>query len=186
MNEKDRIKKELESLSPFLSKLEKKEDGGFQLPPNYFSKLEDTLLQQSRDLEEQESPMEAWKTWLAAQVEQLFVNRIAVGALASVIVVVGLFFLFGGDGMSPNEPSSGPLADVSLQVLPDELTNQEIMQYVSDHIDEFDTELIVGSMVSGDHDIIDLEGESFDAEEIDAVIETLVEEIDLQELERLF
>ena len=169
MNRKNEIKEELQEHSPFLSKL-KEEELPFKVPDHYFQNLQEEVL---RQVKTEAAPANTQKTWLdqlLEQVQWLLQPRPAL-AFASIVllIAVGLNFLSTSDEVT----SDFSLADLS---------EEEIRNYVSDNLDEFDIDLILQVNASDPewelNPTLDLE----DAE-LEQYLDEIIDEIEEEDLE---
>ena len=167
---KKEILDELKDIAPFLSEMEKKD--GFQVPENYFNELSDKILAEL-DLSEKvvaPAPRESNPSWwdqLLEQISILFQPRVAVGFGVVLVLMVSLF-LFTNDG---GEAQQGVLADV---------TAEEASQYILDHIDDFEEELLMEALADVEGEV-SLDEMNFDEAELNEYLDELTDS-DLEEL----
>jgi hypothetical protein len=128
------VKKELNELSPFLADL-KKEDP-FKTPKFYFDTLPDKVLEKARrevithsaspQLEKYYSLTERINNWLSSILQPRYAVAIAT---VSLLIVAGWFFM-----KQQNKTTIESTADI---------TKEEIHQYITENIHEFDENLII-------------------------------------------
>lgn len=163
MDKRNEIREELNELSPFLSKLKDKGDG-FTTPVNYFDSLSAEIMQKT-GLNKQKQPG-IWEQFINS-LHLLLQPRYAM-ALASlaILIVAGLYFL------KPNTTNS------SFQPIMAELTTEEIGDYITSHIDEFEMELLV----EAEEEEVEIPVEQ---QEMEEYLDNIIDEIDIEELEEL-
>jgi len=171
-NAKKEIEEELEKLAPSLSKLKKEEH--FEVPKDYFQQLPDQIFKQL-DLGKNHSavevaPRRSWLDDLTERLSFLFQPRVGIAFGAVLILLASIFLLnqntaeVGVD--SPNIAS---------------LTTDEMEQYLSDNIDEFEEETFYD--LADEIAIVELE--EVNEEELDDYLDEIIDDIDESELEDL-
>ena len=179
MHSKDEIKKELEELSPFLANLKAKEDP-FKVPTNYFDGLSDQIMGRIQEevvvetiVEKQERV--SWVDRLVEQIQLLLQPQYAL-SLASVVLllVAGTYFFW------PESNFNTP----DLQTLTEGISEDELIQYLSTHIDEFEVNQFVDAGIQ-DLNIEFFKGSEMDLEEMDELMDNLLEDLDESSLEEL-
>lgn len=169
MNRKNEIKEELKEHSPFLSKL-KEEELPFKVPDRYFQNLQAEVL---RQVKAEEAPAKAQKIWLEQLLEQIkwWLQPRPALALASMVllVAVGLNFLSN---------NSTATSDFSLA----DLSEEEIRNYVSDNLDEFDLDLILQVNASDPEWELNPTLDLKDAE-LEQYLDEIIDEIEEEDLE---
>lgn len=177
MKEKDKIKEELEALSPLLARM--KEAGGqpFRVPEGYFKALPDDVLRRARAEEglarekrsarpENRSP--GWLQWL-------LIPQWAAGIAIALLLVAAGAYLFWPQ-------PAGPYPEDALAGISDE----EAKTYISEHIGEFELELMLEASVVSAGDVPEVEIlPDIQQEDLDLYLEDLIEDISLDELEEL-
>lgn len=126
MDQKDKIKKELEDISPFLAKLKK--ENPFEVPANYFERLPDQIMEQARLTRVERPPTKVfWLDRLTASLAFMLRPQMAFALLCLVA------FTWAGTYMWKSQTKT--------------LASQEnyIEKYIADHIDEFDMEILAQS-----------------------------------------
>lgn len=178
MNEKDKIRKELEGLSPLLLKM--KEQGGrpFRVPEGYFEYLPGEVLRRARAEEgliKDHPPATADSTGLLAWLQGWFTPRRAMAlATVSLLVAAGIF-LFWPQPLQPGPEEA--LAGIS---------GEEAKAYVSDNIGEFGLDLLLEAAVVSADEVPEMEVlPDIGQEDIDQYLDELIEEMSLDELEEL-
>ena len=174
MDQEKDIKKELEEISPFLAGLDKKQD--FKVPVNYFENLQDEIWEKVRPQqvvvqEKQVSP--TWLEQVEAFIASLFQPRMAL-AMASVLVLLtaGWFFLQDTEGTSLPLAEENPLFE-------------EASDYLAQHLDDFDAELLL-QLELDDEELSQVGESSFPGvEELDDFFDEMLDEVDMDDLEQL-
>jgi hypothetical protein len=171
MKNRDDIQKELQELSPFLSKLKAQEQQP-EVPENYFHALPDQLweqikLQPARERFVQQPSV--WERFL--QSLQIFLQpRVAVSLTTfAVLFAAGIYFL---------QPP------VTQQSTAGNLTAEEITNYIGNNLHEFDTDLLIQATADLPNQSL-LPTENLSDDEIDAMMKELVKEVDEKTLEEL-
>ena len=167
MKKKNEIKDELEKLSPFLSEIKK--ENAFKVPKNYFNSLSEEVLKQvqvtSNSTEQTTTASTSWLDRLIENIAVLFQPRYAVGFATALILVVAAFYFTQQPGGQLNEPY------------------QLASQYVEEHIDDFDAELLWEASVFED-DLDNTEKANDDLKD-DYYFNEIIDELDDTELEEL-
>ena len=173
MNKKDEIKEELREHSPFLFKMKEKEEA-FKVPVDYFKSLPDEVLSRVNveSPERLNSIPTLWDQFL--QHIQWLMQPRPVMAIASIalLIAVGVALLRPG---ATEADSSVQWADISAE---------EINQYVSSNIEEFDTDLLL------QHSALDPDWElnpelDLDEEELDLLIDEIIDDLLLEDIQKL-
>ena len=169
MKNKEAIKKELEGLSPFLSK-ELKKETGFETPRNYFHNLQLDIMQQVREEIAEEkvttSEKEPSVSWLHTLKSYLFQPQYALAFSAIIAIVISTSLL-----LQPSEADClSPLCD---------LTMEEASQFIDDNIEDFSMDMILEVTANEEEplNLLDLL-EGIENEEIDEYLEDMMEEED--------
>ncbi len=177
MREKDKIKEELDGLSPLLSKM--KEEGGqpFRAPEGYFRGLPDEVLRRARAEEgliRKNSPapegtgLMAWLWWL-------LIPRHAIGLATALLLIAAGAYLFWQQP-ARTDPG-GALAGIS---------EEEAEAYISENIGEFELELMLEASVVSVEDMPEMKIlPDIEQEELDLYLEDLIDDISLDELEEI-
>lgn len=171
MKNRDDIQKELQELSPFLSKLKAQEKQP-EVPENYFHALPDQLWEQ---IKLQPAPERfaqqpsIWERFL--QRLQIFLQpRVAVLlATFAVLLVVGVYFL---------QPQTTQPATAG------NLTAEEITNYIGNNLHEFDTDLLIKATADLPNQSL-LPTDNLSDDEIDAMMKELIKDVDDKTLEEL-
>ncbi len=174
MDRKKEIKEELEKISPFLADLKKEQN--FKVPTNYFNDLEEDLWKQVRPQPTTETTVVPKKNWLE-QIElalaSLFQPRLAL-SLASLLLMLTAGWYF----MQQPTDVSGSLAD-NLPSL------EEASDYLAEHIDDFDADLLM-QLELGEEELSQISENSFDDEESsDSYFDEMLDDLDKDDLEQL-
>lgn len=169
---KEEIRRELEQLSPLLSKLrQEKREAGFTVPKHYFHNLQVEVLQQIRkETPDSDSlaPKPTKNSW-AWLLKPKF--GLAAAALLTLLVT---WFVF----QQPQD--TAPMADLQ------SLTDEEVQQYIQANLDEFDEALLAQyALETTKSDWSFLSDETLDPETVDELYEELIDELDLSTLEEL-
>jgi hypothetical protein len=171
MENKDEIRKELEELSPFLSKM-KKEKEGFEVPTNYFKQLPDLIMDRIQEEEAPSYSTAPTTNWLDQIIEriQLLLQPQYAMALASVaILIVASIFFFGQNDDLANATT---LAEVS---------DDEISSYVMNNVEEFEMDLLMEVM---DEEVLEEELENESSGD-DNYLDDIIDDLSDEELEEL-
>lgn len=172
MKNREEIQKELQELSPFLSKLKAKEQKP-AVPENYFHALPDQIWEQIKLQPAPERVVKQKGIWerLVHALQIILQPRVAVSlATFAVLLIAGLYFL---------KPATS-----ATTVNGNELTAEEITNYINENLHEFDTELLIQATA-------DLPGESilpadeFSEEEMDQMMEEILKDVDQKTLEEM-
>lgn len=170
MKNNEAIKKELEELSPLLSKI-KAQESKMEVPENYFDALPDQIWEQIKLMPQPEraKPSISWWAKLQAGMQNLWQPRLAVGlATFAVLIVAGIYFLQPNDTTDPF----------------DQLTAEEVTAYMSQNVEEFDAAMLVDAM--GDNvNVGILSSSDFDDAEIEQLLNKVIEEMDEASIEDL-
>lgn len=172
MKDKEELRKELEELSPFLSRMKKRADG-FNVPENYFQSLPDEILKQVKPARASRSSS------LRARLQPLWQPKYALAFAASVALLVAAVAFFRSK--EANDPAQ-PYTSLSLQGISDEA----LQAYIFENIEEFDNELILKTHYSGQNGqpMPALSPES-DPDELERYLDGIIDEIEVDELEDL-
>ena len=171
MENKDEIRKELEELSPFLSKMKKGKEG-FEVPANYFKQLPDLIMDRIQEEEAPSYSVAPTTNWLDQIIEriQLLLQPQYAMALASVaILIVASIFFFG---------QNNKLADATTLA---EVSDEEISSYVMSNVEEFDMDLLMEVM---DEEILEEELENESSTD-DNYLDDIIDDLSDEELEEL-
>lgn len=171
MKNTDDIKKELEELSPFLSK-RKKEKEGFEVPTNYFRKLPDLIMdriQEEETLSSSSAPTTNWLDHIIERIQLLLQPQYAM-ALASIaiFIMVSIFFFEQDNALL----GANTLAEVS---------DEEINSYVMDNLEEFEIDLLMDAI---DEENLEKEIESESSSD-DDYLDNIIDDLSDKELEEL-
>ncbi|MEN0006002.1 MAG: hypothetical protein AAF798_17765 [Bacteroidota bacterium] len=175
MDQQEEINKELNELSPFLAKL-KKEPDGFEVPHNYFKALPDEIMSRI-EAEEQSSRSEApgfsWLQQWQAALQGLLQPQYAMALASVVLLLVATWWWFA--------PNSAMAEQENVFAT---LSEEEILNYIDDHIDTFGPELVtVVEQADQPTDLLPaLPIEDAEAEEY---LDEILNELDDAELEEL-
>lgn len=135
---KNKINKELEELSPFLSQFKKDKKEGFSMPENYFDNFEDRLMHRIEE-EAALSPERHSDTKETAsffsRIKAFFRPHYAIGFSTCLLLIIGsIYVLKPVDNPTNLETMEGLLADGSID------------SYIYNHIEDFRTEDIIASL----------------------------------------
>ncbi len=118
---KNEIKKELEALSPFLSKIEKKESD--EVPFMYFENLADQVLEKAQ-------PSDQKTSWIAL-IKRFYSPKIAMGIATSLLLVAGFWFF-----------QKSKIKTEHYKTIANQITEEEIYEYLEEDIDDFSIETL--------------------------------------------
>ena len=181
MSERDKIREELEGLSPLLSKMKGESRHPFRVPEGYFDGLPDEVLRRARAEEglvrdglpaqgraKKAGGLAGWLQWW-------LMPRQAIGlAMALVLLAAGAYLFWAQSGLSA---AGEVLAGIS---------EEEAKAYVSENIGEFGLDLMVEAAIVSEEGIPGVEVlPEIDEVEIDRYLDDYLEDISLDELEEL-
>ncbi|HMR42196.1 MAG TPA: hypothetical protein PKC40_00110 [Saprospiraceae bacterium] len=178
MKDKNGLREELESLSPFLRKLKEKETG-MQAPENYFKELPDRVLSQIREeIRTKAAPQKPGSSWVdnCIQYIQWFLQPRAAVAFGVVLlgIIAGVIFW--------NYEKTTPAPPIAAM---EEVSSEELYDYLESNIEDFDSELLLelgwSEQQPGFFNEFD-----FDVNDINDYLEENIDEIDHRTLENLF
>jgi hypothetical protein len=176
MKRKEDIRKELEELSPFLAKLKKEKDG-FEVPVDYFQGLSDQIMDRIK-AEEQPAPQAspatpAWVTQVKQAIQWLVQPQYALAiASVAILLVAGWWW----NQSNTLRPSSDALFA--------ELSQEDILNYIDQNIENFGTELVTAVEQSpGTQDI--LPAVPLEEEAVEEYLDEILNELNDEELEEL-
>ncbi len=156
-------KMDRESLPPFLEEIRK--DNPFKTPHNYFRELPDEIMERvgevQRSRTETGRSRDWWKSWIIG------VRLQPAWAMAIIIVIAGVFLV------QIPQPGSVPVGG--------NLTSGEIAEYVQLHIDDFEE----SDFYQADAIEMDLLGETLESGAIDPILEDIMDDLDLETLQRV-
>ena len=160
MKKDNDILKELQDLSPELSKLKK--DFDEPLPYNYFESLPEKIFDRIRT---EEAKVPVWQSWLAT----VFQPKLRLAYAIAAVFVLGLFIM---NNMDDNPPS---LDDQFA-----ELSQNELSSYVMANLDDFDGEWLANTVqLSASDELLFLDSDN------EAIEEYLLEEMDDMEFDEI-
>lgn len=178
MKDKNGLREELESLSPFLRKLKEK-DTGTQVPENYFKELPDQVLSQIREeIRTKAAPQKTRASWIDNFIQQIqwLLQPRAVVAFGVILMAITAGVIFWNDEKTP--PAS-PIAAM------EEVSSEELYNYLQSNIEDFDSELLLELGWSEQQPGLFNEFD-FDVNDINDYLEENIDEIDHKTLENLF
>jgi hypothetical protein len=159
---KKEIKEELNAIAPILSKMKKENSTGFKMPENYFDYLNQSVMEQVRLEPQSPIPTTTKKTsfWHFLNIRPYLTAGLASFALlVTALLFSGRFF---------NET---PITEFSVQ---------EANHYITNHIDEFEADLLMQEVL-----LSDLEEPVLEPTEIHQFLEEHIDELDDVLLEQL-
>jgi len=124
------INKELKEIAPFLSKLDKKEEG-YQVPFNYFDVLPDQIMvqvQPSAPVASPTKPRPSILDWLSGLLQPRY--ALAFATLIGALLVIG--YIFTGTTEAPSDPA----------LLAANVSPEEARLYVQENLDLFAIDLL--------------------------------------------
>lgn len=151
--EKDpNINEELEGLSPFLSKLPKKE--GYKVPYQYFEVLPDQIMEQLNPAKEEPAgtaaPSEKWSVlgWFA---QWRSTQRALALASFLILVIAGWTIFSTSTSVIPNNADA----------LASNITSSDAASYIANNLEDFDLDLLAEDMNTSieETDVLDLDQE---------------------------
>ena len=170
---KENIKKELEELSPLLSRLRQESKGdGFSVPPPYFRELPGEVM--DRLQRETANRQGHWRAWWQPLLSILFRPGVALTvASLALAIVLGIYLL------APR-PAGGEVGESLFA----SLTPEAVQAYVNANLEAFDIELVV-EIASSSPDISILPADEFQGEELDQYLDKLLQDVDEETLEEI-
>lgn len=160
----DKIKNELKVISPFLEKkLEQVDNDGFVVPDDYFEQLQTQLLQQAALTPIESVPESKPLKWLPQFTFRM--PQVSVWALGALLIAAAVLLIW------QNNNSKEQWA--SIEELEQSLSQEEIEAYVTDNIEEF------GDVLE------EFDAASYFSTTSNALIEEIIEELDMEELEAI-
>ena len=160
--DKDRIKKELQEMAPLLSKMKKKNE--FDIPSDYFDRMQANVMDQihvTSRAEEIVTDQARWKKILPSSFWS-----IQSGLVAACLIGILVLFVWNQNKSDIN------------QDLFTELSEEELLDYIADHGEEFD-----GLSQSNPELFTGLLEELYTEEDI--ILENLINELNTFEIEEL-
>ncbi len=171
---KENIEKELEELSPMLSRLKgESTPDGFNVPPRYFRELPPEVM--NRIQRETVSRHPGWWSSLQHFLAALFRPGVAIALAALALAIAAGIYL-----LAPR-PATGE-GDAYLFA---SLTPEEVQTYVNANLEAFDTELVI-EMASASPDFSILPADDLNGEELDQYLDDLLQEVDEETIEDIF
>lgn len=141
----------------------------FKIPHNYFRELPDQIMSRisREDIQVDDSPrwinlIERWKIWL---------HPGPVWALVAIVLAAGIFLF-----RNP-QPVMMPVD----AIISDAITSVEIAEYVRHHIDDFEE----SDFYINDPESLDILGDTFQSGDIDPILKDLMDQIDIETLQRI-
>ena len=157
---KNKINKELEELSPFLSNLKKDKKDAFSMPENYFDKFEDRLMHRIEEeaaLSPERHSDKKIEIPFLSRIKAFFRPQYAIGFSSCLLLIIGSIYVLKPVDSSTNlDTMEGLLADGSID------------SYIYDHIEDFRTEDIVASLEL--EELIDIQKDIIGEEELNSDI----------------
>ncbi len=172
MKPKKEIKEELEKLSPFLADLDKEKN--FQVPTNYFNELQEDLWKQVRPAPAQKPVVEqsAWWSPIESALLALFQPRMALSFASLLLLLTAGWFIM-------QQPT-----DTVPEVADNLPTVEEAADYLAEHIDDFDTELLM-QLELDDIELSQISESSFEDDEVlDTYFDEMLDDVDSDELQQ--
>ena len=174
MKNREEIQKELQELSPFLAKIKAQTQEPI-VPENYFHALPNQIWEQIKLQPASErivkQPGIGERFWNALQ--SVLQPRVAVSLATFVVVLLAGVYFFKPD-------STSVVASADEQ----ELTAEDITNYINNNIHQFDTELLMQATADLPDQSI-LPGNEFSEEEIDQMMKELIQDVDESTLEKM-
>lgn len=137
----------------------------FKIPHNYFQELPDQIMNRinRENAPAEDSPrwidlIERWKIWL---------NPKLVWTLVAFVLAAGIFLF------RDPQPVIMPVGDA--------ITSVEIAEYVRHHIDDFEE----SDFYINDPESLDILGETFESGDVDPILKDLMDQVDIETLQRI-
>ena len=140
-----------------------KKHNPFQIPHNYFREFPDQLMEKIIEESEKKNRESWWQSIFTRW--HLALSPKPIMALGVMAVVAALFWL--------SRPGTSSLQD--------EFTSGEIAQYIQEHIDDFE----VSDFYVQDLEGIDILAEEIEGDDVKPILDDLMEEMDLETLQRI-
>ena len=175
MEKREKIKEELEKMSPFLA-AQKEKSEGFDLPKHYFKSLpEDVFKKINTGQQIVENRDKNWHTDFIEYLQSLFQPKYAM-AFASILLVlfVGIYSL---NFENTEEDQSNAIASHILH----EITDEVLQDYVTNNIDYFDETILEEELAENTNSATF----EFNTENSDELIDELIDDLDIDDLDDL-
>lgn len=172
MKENKDIQKELESISPFLANMKKKES--FKVPAHYFEQLADDVIREAKREAfeaDKSSTKDSVLVLLWNHLTSLFQPKYAV-RLASFAVLVVAGFLTWQYFSNATVNTLDTFAEVTVE---------DVEEYIAGNIEDFEGAWVEDIVSADDIELSNQEEE----EEIDPYLEEIIDQLDDQELQEL-
>lgn len=167
MDRKDEIKKELEELSPILSKLKK--ENPFEVPSNYFQQLPNQIMEQAKLTPVEKSiRKESWLDRIVASFAFMLRPQVALGLLGLVAITWTAIYT-----LQPDE-TIAPIA-VSQEI------EEEADEYILENIEDFDVDDLAQLAFGEEIDYLIDSGD--DLEFDDATLDEILEGVEVEDIE---
>ena len=174
--EKDRneIRKELEEIAPFLSRMQGKGDG-LQVPPGYFRQMQREVLQKVREekLKDQRIQALGLQYWWERLGQYFAAPQLRLAMAAFLLLIAAAVWYW-----SAKQPAAVPMAQL------EEVSAAEMEQYLSNNVDEIELELLLDVAVN-EHELGLFPDTGISDEEFNSYMEEIIDDIDLKTLEDL-
>ena len=174
MTERDKIKAELEDLSPLLAGMKEQEEG-FKVPEDYFATLTTEIMAQVETPRKREAESLVHKPswWEKLGLDVLF--SLKPGYTLATLAAIALLLLTVTYWPAPLPENTAATT---------ELSEEEVAAYIVANIDDFSLEMIVQA---GDVDLSEELWPVLPEEEaaMDLLIDELLEDMDLEDLEEI-
>ncbi len=173
MKENANIREELLDISPKLAKMQR--NNPYRVPVDYFESLEESVMNTLAQTQQTRAAAESTPS-LLLRLQEFFEGLFAPShrwqlAGVTVAILTGIFFWLG---QGNNEPTR---QDLMATISP-----EEAMEYITVNIDEFDEALLENyateQAIDLDDPIMDL-----DDDDVDALIDEIINEMDVDEFE---
>lgn len=169
------VQKELQELSPLLAQIRERQ-AGFSVPENYFQDLTGEILQKTIAPETKTKGKSNGRLRsLRAGLPNFWQPRyaMAMAAALALLIIAGVLWL---------RPAAG---DRSAEMAWSDLSVEEMTRYVQANIQEFDLETLVEIAPEMETQSI-LRGTEIEPDVLDNYLEEIIEDVDIEELEKLF
>ncbi len=177
METKNEIKKELEELSPFLAQFQTR-DSGFRTPKNYFKDLPDTIIgkiqaEEQASLERPKSTS-GWLESLLASLQWLPQPRYAFALASVTIAIVAALWIL-----------RSPFFKGEQELAWNDIPTEEIDEYIADNLQDFEMDLLIEFAPDLEEQNV-FRSSEIQEEAIDAYLDEIIEDLDIEDLENLF
>ena len=168
-------KEELEKISPLLAKL-KKEDPGLKVPANYFHNMQVDVMQQLKEEIHQNAPAEPTSTTTGTPWYAIFFSPKLALAFSTLLVIGIAVYWF-------SQPGSQPKSEF---IAMDDLSQEEILEYIEENISFFEAEDLAEVAPSPGNESAIFQNVELDDEAVDEYLDKIIDDLDEESFENIF